>query len=587
VFPPSLAGPPSSPNRARAAASPTLVAFPYLPVLPGLGDLLLGRIATGDFLLQLVRMACIPLKKVCPDHSRWKVKVRAVRFAEKFSNEQPPKLSRFEFIMLDEENVAMEAVIPPKWIDEQMAKLIEGVVYTVQYFEVFNARTIYRPVDHPYMARLTKHTRINRVDTVHPNFPVYACSITPFPVLRARVGIRDQMSDAMGLFTKCTRMAKQSTKHGVQSLINVHITDGRDSAALALWGSHAEKFDAQALMEMSKNGPVVLLFVGVTSNTFDGQLTLQCSTTCTWYVNPDLPETALLKQSFGSAIGQPYWIGEGYENRHQNTTVTDLAAIDNPHEAEGNKYKVTARVKGLVPNEQWWYLACTKCKRTTRPNGDSYKCYDNTCIGTGAVPRYKIPLIAIDPEAASDAEQKAIEIICFGAVGDEMVGLPADSLVSLGSDVQGCVPEQIKRMYGAKYDFTLSVPRGAIRFGRTTFRIDCFTRITELEEQATPQVTAPIGNTGTSEGIKSPGLAVQTSQTDQPSKEASTPVKDALDIAATPVIITPALPKEKRPIMEASAGEKLDDSDYETSIHSDKKPRAARKLSMNVSEDDE
>ena len=71
-----------------------------------------------------------------------------------------------------------------------------------------------------------------------------------------------------------------------------------------------------------------------------------------------------------------------------------------------------------------------------------------------------------------------------------MVGLPADSLVSLGSDVQGCVPEQIKRMYVAKYDFTLSVPRGAIRFGRTTFRIDCFTRITELEEQATPQVTA-------------------------------------------------------------------------------------------------
>ena len=37
VFPPSLAGPPSSPNRARAAASPTLVAFLCLAVLPGLG----------------------------------------------------------------------------------------------------------------------------------------------------------------------------------------------------------------------------------------------------------------------------------------------------------------------------------------------------------------------------------------------------------------------------------------------------------------------------------------------------------------------------------------------------------------------
>jgi len=48
-------------------------------------------------------MACIPLKKVCPDHSRWKVKVRAVRFYERFTNEQPPRLARFELIMLDEE----------------------------------------------------------------------------------------------------------------------------------------------------------------------------------------------------------------------------------------------------------------------------------------------------------------------------------------------------------------------------------------------------------------------------------------------------------------------------------------------------
>ena len=44
----------------------------------------------------------------------------------------------------------------------------------------------------------------------------------------------------------------------------------RDTAILALWGAHAEKFDAEVLIEMSKNNPVVLLFVGVTSNTFDG-----------------------------------------------------------------------------------------------------------------------------------------------------------------------------------------------------------------------------------------------------------------------------------------------------------------------------
>ena len=53
---------------------------------------------------------------------------------------------------------------------------------------------------------------------------------------------------------------------------------------LALWGSHAEKFDAQALMELGRNAPVVLLFVGVTSNIFDG--TCLCYFTVTYQLLP-------------------------------------------------------------------------------------------------------------------------------------------------------------------------------------------------------------------------------------------------------------------------------------------------------------
>ena len=91
----------------------------------------------------------------------------------------------------------MEAVVPAKWIDEQRAKLIEAGVYTIQYFEVCNARAVYRAVDHPYMACFTKHTKINQVAAVPTNFPLYACSIVPFQVLRERVGNRDQMSGLM------------------------------------------------------------------------------------------------------------------------------------------------------------------------------------------------------------------------------------------------------------------------------------------------------------------------------------------------------------------------------------------------------
>ena len=69
-----------------------------------------------------------------------------------------------------------------------------------------------------------------------------------------------------------------------------------------------------------------------------------------------------------------------------------------------------------------------------------------------------------------------------------MVGSTANSIVAASSNVQGFIPEQIKRMYGAKYDISLSVPRGAVRFGRTSFRIDSFARITKLEEQVPPQM---------------------------------------------------------------------------------------------------
>lgn len=51
--------------------------------------------------------------------------------------------------------------------------------------------------------------------------------------------------------------------------------------------------------------------------------------------------------------------------------------------------------------------------------------------------------------------------------------------------------------------------------------------------------------------------------------------------------ITPALPKEKRPIAVTNTEAGLEDSDCETSMPFEKKPRAARKLSMTVSEDDE
>jgi len=102
---------------------------------------------------------------------------------------------------------------------------------------------------------------------------------------------------------------------------------------------------------------------------------------------------------------------------------------------------------------------------------------------------------------------------------------------------------------------------------------------------------APSTITNTSKGTAVPAVAVPDKQTDEASKNVSTPTEDVLDAAAAApqMITTPALTKEKRAVLEANAEGVLEDSDCEESMLSmkNKRPRAARKLSMNNDEDGE
>ncbi|RLM61056.1 hypothetical protein C2845_PM14G07060 [Panicum miliaceum] len=53
---------------------------------------------------------------------------------------------------------------------------------------------------------------------------------------------------------------------------------------------------------MAHRGPVVFLFVGMTCRIFEDKLTLQGSTLCKWYANPELPETAALQDRYRLSI---------------------------------------------------------------------------------------------------------------------------------------------------------------------------------------------------------------------------------------------------------------------------------------------
>ncbi|KAG2577085.1 hypothetical protein PVAP13_6NG080430 [Panicum virgatum] len=166
-------------------------------------------------------------------------------------------------------------------------------------------------------------------------------------------------------------------------------------------------------MEMAGRGPVVLLFVGMTCRIFEEKLTLQGSSLCKWYANPELPETAALQDSCAARLPPPTWFGPSTAQKEPETiTLTKLSQFTNPHVIYSNRYIISAKIKHMVPNQPWWYLACDGCNRTLQPHGDSYKCVGPKCSGTTGGPRYRLSIIATDPVPPPEQQsERTIQLV--------------------------------------------------------------------------------------------------------------------------------------------------------------------------------
>ncbi|KAK3157238.1 hypothetical protein QOZ80_2AG0118130 [Eleusine coracana subsp. coracana] len=151
--------------------------------------------------------------------------------------------------------------------------------------------------------------------------------------------------------------------------------DCRDTAVVALWNQHATTFDVETYLQLGQDQPLVFLFCAVTSRMFQGKLSLQGSTLCKWYANPALPEVAALKDSCFGRRPPPAVLGpDFFQNEPERISVAQLSTFTNPHIIYNKRYIITAKIKQVVPNQSWWYLACDSCKKTVQQQGGGYKC---------------------------------------------------------------------------------------------------------------------------------------------------------------------------------------------------------------------
>lgn len=215
----------------------------------------------------------------------------------------------------------------------------------------------YCAVDHHLQARLTRWTKVKEIVPVPQGFPLFAYKLRSFQQ------ILSSLDD-----TTCLAGEVQIVHSKGQPKARRHIglNDGRDEATLALWENKAHEFEAEYLYNTSKRHPIVAIFAGCTFKIHDGKLSLSASYAYKQYIDIPNKDIATFQDRLAGTTYEIQWTSTGpgtsTQNKPTETTLAELSFL-NLYKIMNHRYICRATIKGLAPNDKWWYLACTACKK--------------------------------------------------------------------------------------------------------------------------------------------------------------------------------------------------------------------------------
>ncbi|XP_062212793.1 uncharacterized protein LOC133913586 isoform X3 [Phragmites australis] len=216
------------------------------------------------------QMTITPLKNINASSFRAKICARVTRLSEFRLDNNPDKIQRLDFILLDEEGKAIEAQVPERQVDRYKPLLREEEVYFIQYFQIFPTKMTYRAVDHMFLIRFTNYTEVHKTSTISPMFPKIAYSLVSFDILKTRIDNINDMSDVIGRLTTVDHTTTAYVKGVQKPNRKLYLTDGRESIEAMLWGRQATDFPAEQIIEESKRTPIIILLLGVTCKSREG-----------------------------------------------------------------------------------------------------------------------------------------------------------------------------------------------------------------------------------------------------------------------------------------------------------------------------
>ncbi|ONM36686.1 putative replication protein, partial [Zea mays] len=178
---------------------------------------------------------------------------------------------------------------------------------------------------------------------------------------------------------------------GGRVIVPVSFTGGRRDTGptvdVVLWGERATAFPAEQVHRYSGSSPQIIIFVGTLVRSYADNVSLSGGSSCKWYINAPVPEVNALRASAESTHRPVIWDQGKVATESTIVAVPEhkkLKDIKYLHPFENKKKEWLVIVKVLKIDRSWWYNACKKCLRTTKPHGDTYKCTNNSCDTIGS-----------------------------------------------------------------------------------------------------------------------------------------------------------------------------------------------------------
>ncbi|KAM0870509.1 hypothetical protein ACQ4PT_039955 [Festuca glaucescens] len=217
------------------------------------------------------------------------------------------------------------------------------------------------------------------------------------------------------------------------------------------------------------------------------------------------------------------WELKDFETR-QKTVGFGLTFVDQ----QDRRFKLKIEITEIAYPNNWWYMACTQCLRTTTPEGNSYKCPDKKCTCTEGAERYKLTVNAKDLEPDEDSEEVLGQFGFLGEHGAALTGYSVEMLIAESRARPGELPLAIRNVVGKKCIVVATVTQHAMDADNITFRVNH----TEFISTATPHTEAT--NTpnipASTELLQAVDLGQSSQNTpDGTSNMVKTPAKDVLE----------------------------------------------------------